>query len=150
MPQSLSSILVHLIFAAKGREPFITPAIERELHAYLSAVFRECGSPASAVNGTANHVHVLFALSRKITVADLVEEAKKRSSKWIKTKGLEFRNFHWQTGYGAFPIGQSNVVALKRDIAGQKEHHTRKTFEEEYRAFLQKYGVEYDEDYVWD
>jgi putative transposase len=150
MPQSLSSILVHLIFATKGREPFITPAVERELHAYLSAVFRERSSPALAVNGTANHAHVLFALSRKITVADLVEEAKKRSSKWIKTRGLEFRNFHWQTGYGAFSVGQSSVVALERYIAGQKEHHRGKTFEEEYRASPQKYGVEYDENYVWD
>lgn len=126
MPQSLSSILVHLIFATKGREPFITPAVEQELHAYLSAVFRECGSPALAVNGTANHVHVLFALSRKVAVADLVEEAKKRSSKWIKTKGPGLRNFRWQTGYGAFSIGQSNVAAQRHYIAGQKEHHRRK------------------------
>jgi REP element-mobilizing transposase RayT len=150
MPQSLSSILVHLIFATKGREPFITPAVERELHAYLAAVFRECGSPALTVNGTANHVHVLCALSRKMTVADLVEEVKKRSSKWIKTKGPGLGAFQWQTGYGAFSIGQSNVPALNRYIAGQKERHRRKTFEEEYEMFLQKYGVEYDENYVWD
>jgi len=83
-------------------------------------------------------------------VADLVEETKKRSSKWIKTKGPEFRNFRWQTGYGAFSIGRSNIAALKRYIAGQKEHHRRKSFEEEYETFLQKYGVEYDEKYVWD
>ena len=150
MPQSLSSILVHLIFATKGREPFITPAVEHELHAYLAAVFRECGSPALAVNGTTNHVHVLCVLSRRITVAALVEEAKKRSSKWIKARGPALRTFQWQTGYGAFSIGQSNVAALKRYIAGQKEHHRRKTFEDEYRAFLQRYGVGYDENYVWD
>jgi putative transposase len=150
MPQSLSSVLVHLIFATKGREPFITPAVARELHAYLAAVFRECGSPALALNGTTNHIHALCVLSRKITVADLVEEAKKGSSKWIKTKGPEFRTFQWQAGYGAFSIGRSNVVALKRYIEGQKEHHRRKTFEEEYRTFLHKYGVGYDEKYVWD
>jgi putative transposase len=150
MPQSLSSILVHLIFATKGREPFIIQRIEPELHAYLAAVSREFDSPALAINGTINHVHMLCALSRKVTVADLVEETKKRSSKWIKTKGPEFRNFRWQAGYGAFSIGRSNVAALKRYIAGQKEHHRRKSFEEEYETFLQKYGVEYDEKYVWD
>lgn len=150
MPQSLSSVLVHLIFATKGRAPFITPGIEPELYAYMATVFRACDSPVLAINGTTNHVHVLCALSRKMTMADLVEEAKKRSSKWIKTKGREFNDFRWQTGYGAFSIGESNVAALKAYIDGQKEHHRRRSFEDEYRAFLQKYGVHYDEAYLWD
>ena len=150
MPQSLSLILVHLVFSTKHREPYITPDIEPELHAYLAAVFRECHSPALTINGTENHVHGLFALSRTITVAELVEEIKKRSSKWVKTKGGLLRNFQWQAGYGAFSIGQSNVSALKRYIAEQKEHHRRRTFEEEYRSFLEKYGIDYDERYVWD
>jgi len=85
-----------------------------------------------------------------ITVADLVEEVKTESSKWIKTKGRELRNFHWQAGYGAFSIGQSNVEALKRYIRGQKKHHSRMTFQDEYRQFLKRYQVEYDERYVWD
>ena len=150
MPQSLSSILIHLVFSTKRREPLITQAVEPELHAYLAAVLRDCGSPALAVNGTENHVHALFAMSRKATVADLTEEVKKRSSKWIKTKGPALRNFQWQAGYGAFSIGQSNVAALKKYIAEQKEHHRKRTFQEEYRAFLQRYGVVFDERYVWD
>ena len=150
MPQSLSSILIHLAFSTKHREPYITPDIEPELQAYLAAVFRECHSPALTINGTENHVHALFALSRTTTVAELVEEIKKRSSKWAKTKGGLHQNFQWQAGYGAFSIGQSNVEALKRYIAEQKVHHRRKTFEEEYRGFLKKYGVDYDERYVWD
>lgn len=150
MPQSLSSILIHLVFSTKHREPFITPVIEPELHAYLAAVCKECGSPALIINGTTNHVHLLCALSRTSTVAALVEEIKKRSSKWIKSKGAEFRGFQWQTGYGAFSIGESNVGALKKYIAGQKEHHRRQSFEMEYQRFLEKYGIEYDERYVWD
>lgn len=150
MPQSLSSILVHLVFSTKHREPYISPDIEPELHAYLAAVFRECHSPALTINGTENHVHALFALSRTITVAELVEEIKKRSSKWAKTKGGPQRNFQWQAGYGAFSIGQSNVEALKKYIAEQKEHHRRRTFEDEYKRFLEKYRVSYDERYVWD
>jgi putative transposase len=150
MPQSLSSILIHLVFSTKNREPFITPAIETELHPYLATIFRALKSPSLCIDGTADHVHVLFSLARVITIADLVEEAKTESSKWIKTKGREFRNFHWQKGYGAFSIGQSNVATLKRYIHGQKQHHQRVTFQDEYREFLKAYGVDYDERYVWD
>jgi REP element-mobilizing transposase RayT len=150
MAQSLSSILIHLVFSTKYREPLITPDIEPELHAYLAVVFRECQSSSLLVSGTNDHIHALFALPRTRTVADVVEEAKKGSSKWIKTKGREFRTFQWQAGYGAFSIGQSNVGALKRYIASQKEHHRHRNFQDEYRALLKKYNVEYDEKYVWD
>src|SRR5712675_2024038 len=123
MPQSLSSILVCLVFSTKNREPFIKPAIESELHAYMAKIFRALKSPSLAIDGTTDHVHILFCLGRVVKIADLVEEVKTGSSKWIKTKGLEFRNFHWQKGYGAFSIGQSNVMALKKYILGQKHHH---------------------------
>src|SRR5688572_903725 len=112
MSQSLSSILIHLVFSTKNREPFITPAIESELHPYMAKIFRELKSPSLAIDGTSDHVHMLFSLSRIITVADLVEELKTNTSKWIKTKGREFKHFHWQRGYGAFSIGQSNVMSL--------------------------------------
>jgi REP element-mobilizing transposase RayT len=150
MPQSLSAILIHLVFSTKNREPFITPAIEIELHRYMAKVFREMKSPSLAINGTSDHLHILFSLGRVIKVADLVEEVKTESSKWIKTRGREFRNFHWQAGYGAFSIGQSNVGALKRYISNQKSHHRRITFQDEYRKFLKSYGIDYDERYVWD
>jgi len=150
MPQSLSSILIHLIFSTKNREPFITPAVETELHPYMAKIFRELKSPSLAINGTADHVHILFSLGRVIAIADLLEEIKTETSKWIKTKGPEFGNFHWQRGYGAFSIGQSQVEAVKKYIHGQKEHHRRTTFQEEYREFLRLYGVDYDERYVWD
>jgi len=150
MPQSLSSILVHLVFSTKNREPFITPAIERELHPYMATIFREHNSPSLIIDGTADHMHALFALGRTMTVAELVEEVKTGSSKWIKTKGSEFRNFHWQKGYGAFSIGRSNVEEVKRYIRNQKEHHRHITFENEYRNFLKQYEVQFDERYVWD
>ena len=150
MPQSLSSILVHLVFSTKNREPFITTAIETELHPYVATILREHHSPSLIIDGTADHIHALFALGRTITVADLVEEVKTNSSKWIKTKGAEFKNFHWQKGYGAFSIGQSNVEQLKRYIRNQKQHHRRVTFEDEYRNFLKRYQVKFDERYIWD
>lgn len=150
MPQSLSSILIHLIFSTKNREPFITPQIELELYPYMATIFRGLRSPALAIDGTLDHIHALFALSRVITIADLVEEVKTESSKWIKTKGPEFKNFHWQSGYGAFSIGQSQTSNVKRYIQSQKQHHRRLTFQDEFRKFLKKYQIEYDERYVWD
>jgi len=150
MPQSLSSILIHLIFSTKNREAFITEEIEKELHPYMATIFRGMKSPSLTIGGTTDHVHVLFSLSRVINIADLVEEVKTESSKWIKTKGAEFRNFHWQRGYGAFSIGQSQLSSVKRYIARQKVHHQRVTFQDEYRKFLKSYGIDYDERYVWD
>ena len=150
MSQSLSSVLVHLVFSTKNREPFITPEVETELHPYMATIFRELKSPSLAIDGTDDHVHILFSLARVVTIANIVEEVKTSASKWIKTKGREFRNFHWQKGYGAFSIGQSNVASLKRYIESQKEHHRRITFQDEYRKFLAAYGIDFDERYIWE
>ena len=150
MAQSVSSILIHLVFSTKNREPLITPTVEIELHPYMAKIFRELKSPSLSIGGTTDHVHILFSLARVITIADLVEEVKTNTSKWIKTKGREFKNFHWHRGYGGFSIGQSNVAALKRYIRGQRQHHRRVTFQDEYRQFLKAYGIDYDERYVWD
>ena len=150
MPQSLSSVLIHLIFSTKNREPFITPVIETESHPYMASIFRALKSPSLTIGGTSDHVHILFSLGRTMNIADLTQEVKTESSKWIKTKGEEFDNFHWQRGYGAFSIGQSQVASLKRYIAGQRIHHQRVTFQDEYRKFLRSYGIDYDERYMWD
>ena len=150
MSQSLSFVVIHLVFSTKNREPFLTPKIEAELHPYMATIFRESKSPSLAIDGTTDHVHILFSLARVVTIADIVEEVKTSSSKWIKTKGREFSNFHWQRGYGAFSIGQSNVAALRGYIERQKEHHKRVTFQDEYRKFLKAYGIDYDEKYVWE
>ena len=135
MPQSLSSILIHLVFSTKNRKPFITPTVEVELHPYMATILRELKSPSLGIDGTTDHVHILFKTS---------------TSKWIKTKGREFKTFQWQRGYGSFSIGQSNVAAMRRYIRNQKTHHRRLTFQDEYRKFLKAYGIYYDERYVWD
>src|SRR5438105_2221600 len=123
MAQSLSSILVHRVFSTRNREPFISSEIEPELHAYLATVFQACESPSLLVGGARDHIHTLFVLSRTWALADVVEEVKTSSSKWIKTKGQEFNQFHWQAGYGAFSIGQSQAQQVKNYIANQREHH---------------------------
>jgi REP element-mobilizing transposase RayT len=150
MPQSFSSILLHIVFSTKNREPIIKPEIEPELFSYMNKLYKESGSPCLTINGTADHVHALCSLGRTTTVADLVEVVKKRSSKWIKTKGREYREYQWQIGYGAFSIGQSNVQQLTRYIARQKARHTKVTYKEELLDLLHKYQIEFDERYIWD
>lgn len=150
MPQSLAAIYVHLIFSTKNRQPLIRPEIEEELRKYHAGILKSVDSAMICSDGTADHVHVLFRLGRKTSLAAVVEELKKSSSKWIKTKGPEYANFFWQGGYGAFSIGQSGVDEVKRYIANQKAHHAKQTFQEELRAFFARYEIEFDERYVWD
>jgi REP-associated tyrosine transposase len=150
MPQSLSSILIHLVFTTKNRQPLITETIEPELYKYLGGIFRNSQCPSLLIGGERDHIHALFSLSRTCSLAKLVEEVKSSSSKWIKVKGSEFETFQWQAGYGAFSIGQSGVEELKRYIATQKEHHRRASFQCEFRALCRRYDVEIDERYVWE
>jgi putative transposase len=152
MPQSLSQVLVHLVFSTKHRRPFITENIEPELYAYIAKIlFDECSSPALIIGGTEDHLHILLVQSRTWAMAKIVEVIKKRSSKWIKTKGVVlFGTFQWQTGYGAFSVSVSNAEIVKRYIANQKEHHRKKSFQDEFRGILKTHDVDYDERYVWD
>ena len=149
MPQSLSKVLVHLIFSTKHREPLIGLEIRPRLHAYLVGILADLKSPSLQTGGVADHVHILYALGRTISQADLVEEVKKSSSKWMKSEG-GVPGFTWQAGYGAFSIGESQADAVIRYIQNQEEHHRRLTFQEEFRKFLERYKVTYDERYVWD
>mgnify|MGYP001568160075 CR=1 FL=1 len=123
MPQSLSCVLVHFVFSTKNRQRLILPEIEADLHAFLGGIFRDCGSPALTVGGAEDHVHILSLLAKTMSQSAMMEEAKTRSSKWIKRKGNAYRQFYWQSGYGAFSIARSKVAALRGYIARQKQHH---------------------------
>src|SRR4029077_16456136 len=150
MPQSLAKTLVHLVFSTKNREPILTDSVRGPLCAYVSGVLRDLDSHPIAINAWRDHVHVLFVLSKNHSLSQIVMEVKRATSKWIKTQGTEFAKFHWQNGYGTFSIGQSGVDEVKTYIADQAKHHQVKSFEDEFRAFLKRYQVEFDERYVWD
>ena len=151
MSQSLSRILVHLIFSTKGRTPFLkSETIRKNLDAYMAGILRNCDSPAVIVKSVQDHAHILCVLSRNLALCKLLEEVKKSSSKWLKTKGEAYERFQWQAGYGAFSVSPSNEDAVRDYIRDQEKHHHRATFQEEFRRFLERHHVEFDERYVWD
>ena len=150
MSQSLSNILVHIIFSTKLSKPFIAQSIKNELYSYMASILKDCDCSPIIIGGIEDHVHVLCKLSKTRSMSSVIEDVKKKSSKWIKTRGIEYKNFYWQNGYGAFSIGESQVKTLKEYIQDQEEHHRKKSFKEEFREILNRIGVSYDERYLWD
>lgn len=149
MPQSLFKILAHVVFSTKNRVDLIAPEIEKDLFGYIHGIVENNGAKLIIANGTANHVHLLISLPKKIDVPELVGDIKRETSKWMKSnKGINA--FYWQKGYGAFSIGQSQVETLTNYIKRQKAHHAKQDFKDEFRTLLEKYEIEYDEQYVWD
>ncbi|MFY9987171.1 MAG: IS200/IS605 family transposase [Chthoniobacterales bacterium] len=149
MPQSLASLLTHLIFSTKNRKPLLYGKdLQERTHAYLATVLNDLKCPTVIVGGVANHVHILCQLAKTKSVSDVMEHLKASSSKWLKTQGSHA--FSWQRGYGVFSVSQSLVAAVVRYIERQEEHHRTITFEEEYRSILKGYRVVFDERYVWD
>jgi putative transposase len=150
MSQSLSKVCTHIIFSTKYRQPLIDEKIENELWCYIGGICNQLECIPVRIGGYVDHVHILCVLSRKIAVMKLLQEVKQSSSKWIKTKGQEYEDFYWQDGYGVFSVNPTGLDVVARYIANQKPHHQKRTFKDEYRGFLKKYNVEYDERYVWD
>ena len=148
MGQSLAQIYLHVVFSTKLRKPYLQNRdLQAELHAYLAGACRNLDSPSLQIGGIEDHVHVLCQLSKTISISELVRELKRESSKWLKPT---IATLQWQQGYGAFSVSPSHVDGLKDYIRNQQEHHTTETFQDELRRLLRKYGVEFDERYVWE
>ena len=151
MPQSLARLHVHLVFSTENRSPWLSDTCRPSLHAYMATVLQNLdGCAPVLINSVEDHVHLLFDLARTVALSKAVEVVKKSSSKWIKTQGQEFADFAWQAGYGAFAVSESNVDAVRSYVANQREHHRSRSFQEEFRQFLARHGISYDERYVWD
>ncbi len=151
MPQSLARIYLHIIFSTKDRIPFLADTeIRQHTHAYLLGGCKKLGVPAVMIGGVADHVHIACSLSRTVAVADFIRDIKRTSSSWLKQQSADTVNFHWQSGYGVFSVSPSHVDALKEYIIGQEKHHQQVSFQDEFRHIAQKYGMEYDERYMWD
>ena len=149
MADTYSAIYVHLIFSTKRRARLISAPASERLWAYVGGIARANGMTALSVGGAADHVHALLSLPTTMPVAKAAQLIKGGSSKWARETFPRGRDFAWQEGYGAFSVSVSQLDATVAYIQGQKEHHRRRSFQEEYVAFLRKHGVEYDEDHVW-
>jgi putative transposase len=150
MPQSLSKVIVHIIFSTKDREPWLGSDVGPRMHAYLATVCRDLGADLVRIGGVADHVHIVTTLPRTVSQAQLIEQIKKVSSKWIKTLDARYRGFFWQRGYGAFSVSPSQLEAVLEYVDTQQEHHRTRTFQKEYRELLRRHGVDFDERYVWE
>ncbi len=150
MGQSLVKNYLHIVFSTKNRQALILPSIEVELYSYIGGICKNLECHPIQIGGYSDHIHILCILSKKLALVKLMEELKSHSSKWVKTKDENLKNFYWQDGYGAFSVNPKDVDAVKSYIENQHEHHKQRSYQDEYRAFLKKYNVEYDERYVWD
>ena len=150
MAQSLSMIIVHIVFSTKDRFPCLGPSTRADIHAYLAKVTRNAECEAYRVGGIADHVHLAVRLARTVAVANLVEALKTSSSKSLKLKRPELRRFEWQRGYGAFSVAPQELQALVDYIEDQEEHHRVKTFQEEYLSLLKEHRIQFDLRYLWD
>jgi putative transposase len=150
MAQSLSKVILHIIFSTKSREPWLDSDVRPRMHAYLATICRDLGGETSRVGGVADHVHIITTLPRTLSQAEMVEQIKKASSKWIKGVEARYRGFFWQRGYAAFSVSPSQLQVVFQYVTAQEEHHRTQTFQDEYREFLHRHGIEFDEQYVWD
>jgi REP element-mobilizing transposase RayT len=148
MAQSLSKIYVHLIFSTKDRESTLPDEIRPDLHAYLGGTFKGLGCSPIEINTEPDHLHALFLLTRTKAMSEVVGHLKKSSNDWLRSQGPQFAGFFWQAGFGAFSVSQSQVEDVRIYIRNQREHHRGKSFQDELRAFLKAYEVEFDERYV--
>jgi putative transposase len=151
MPQSLSNVLVHLVFSTKERHPFLSdPTLRGAMHKYLASVSAELRCPVIKLGGVEDHVHLLARQARTVTLAAWVRELKRTSSSGIKELPGASTVFQWQAGYGAFSVSQSQSAAVERSIARQEGQHRRSSFQEELRTLLDRHQIAYDERYLWD
>ncbi len=138
---------MHFIFSTDGRRPLLKPELCNDLFAYLGGIIREMDGTALIVNGARDHVHLLVRVRPVHSAAEIARVVKANSSRWIREKYSP--DFAWQTGYGVFSVSESNVANVAKYIAGQEEHHKKRSFQQEYIAFLKKNHVEYDPRYIW-
>lgn len=150
MTQSLTDIILHIVFSTKDRNPWILPEIEQELYQYICGTSRALNCPVIRINGVSDHTHILSHLDKTIPVCTLIGKLKAHSSKWIKGKSKNYRDFAWQAGYGAFSVSRHVMDGPIQYIERQKEHHKKVTFKDEYLKMLKLANIEYDEKYLWD
>jgi len=144
-----TSLHYHVIFSTKNREPWLVPHIEQRIWEFVGGVARAHRMTALQVGGVEDHLHALVTAPPTIAPFQIAQYLKSDSSKWIHEEFPTLRNFRWQDGYSAFTVSKSNIPKVIKYIQNQREHHRKRTFQEEYLDFLRENGVDYDERYLW-
>jgi REP element-mobilizing transposase RayT len=146
---TFTSLHYHFVFSTKNREPLIGHDVEERIWSFLGGIGRENGMNPIRIGGMPDHVHMVLGSPPTLTVSKVIQGIKGGSSKWIKETFPTMRQFAWQDGYGAFAVSKSLLPELVAYVENQREHHRKKTFQEELVALLVRHGIEYDERYLW-
>ena len=141
MPHSFIKIWIHAVWATKERQPLIHKSVENTIYQFISEQLRAQGCPVRIINGMPDHIHCLFLLSRKKSIAEVIKQIKGSSSHYINQANLISEKFSWQTGYAAFSVSESIVDKVFQYIKNQKQHRTKKKFQQEYEEFIELYGL---------
>ena len=149
MANTYTSLHFHIVFSTKNRERWIEPAIEDRIWAYLGGIAKQNKLTPLQIRGIEDHVHLLVGAPAILAPAKMAQLIKGGSSVWIHETFPQMQGFAWQDGYGAFTVSKSNVPGVGEYIRTQREHHRTRGYQEEYRALLQRHGIEFDEQYVW-
>lgn len=149
MANAYSQIYLHFVFAVQNRISLINPGWQEELYKYMSGMILKRDNKLYAINGMSDHVHALVSMSPKQSPSDLMHDIKRGSSLWINENRFVRGKFSWQEGFGVFSYGHSQIPDVAHYIEQQKRHHEKRTFIEEYIAFLKLFNVEYDERYIY-
>lgn len=149
MANTYTALFYHITFSTKNRVARIKPDIEARVWAYIGGVARKHGLTALQVGGVDDHIHALVMAGPTHASSEITRFLKGDSSKWIHEEFSDLHDFAWQDGYGAFTVSRSNIESVISYIQNQREHHRKKSFQEEYLEFLRKHDIEYDERYLW-
>ena len=149
MANTFTSLYYHLIFSTKNREPWIFPDIEERVWRFMGGIARKHKMTALQIGGFDDHIHALVMAPPILAPSQIAQYLKGDSSKWMHETFPHLHDFAWQEGYGAFTVSKPNLEAVIGYIQKQREHHQQESFQEEYRKFLQKHSIDYDERYVW-
>jgi len=150
MAQSLSKIIVHVVFSTKNREPSLPKTVRADLFAYMVGILNSLDCVTMAINGTEDHVHALIVMSKTISVSKIMSEMKGGSSRWLNSRDTTTKHFAWQAGYGAFSVSESKIPTVMDYIASQEEHHRKATFQDELMTLLKRHKIQFDERYIWE
>ena len=148
MSDSYTNLLYHIVFSTKDRRPLIKPEHEVRLYEYVGGIIRKVGGVSLELNGTVDHLHLLAKLRPDYALSNVLRDLKANATGWMHDVFPSLKNFSWQRGYGAFTVSQSNVQAVRRYIARQKEQHRKISFRDEFIQFLRENGIEYDERFI--